>query len=166
MFRNLRRITFNLAYLFKPRWDTGIPAPELVRFIAGKPPGNAIDVGCGTGTNLLYLARRKWKVTGIDFAPLAIARAERKMAGYPGTLLVGDVTKLSGLRPAGSVRPGTGHGLFPQSRRNWPAGVCQRDGKMGQTGGHFDALCIPAIRFFQDEGDKQAGNAGLLQGWV
>jgi SAM-dependent methyltransferase len=97
MLRNLRRITFNLAYLFKPRWDTGIPAPELIRFIAGKQPGNAIDVGCGTGTNLLYLAQQKWRVTGIDFAPLAIARARRKLAEYPGTLLVGDVTKFSEL---------------------------------------------------------------------
>jgi SAM-dependent methyltransferase len=95
MFRSLRRITFNLAYLFSPRWDTGIPAPEVIRFITGKTPGNAIDVGCGTGTNLLYLAQQKWRVTGIDFAPLAIARAERKLADYPKTLLMADITKLS-----------------------------------------------------------------------
>jgi cyclopropane fatty-acyl-phospholipid synthase-like methyltransferase len=97
MFRLTRRIAFNLAYFFKPRWDSGIPAPELVRFIAGKPPGNALDIGCGTGTNLLYLAQQHWQVTGIDYAPRAINKARRKLAEYPKTLLVADVTKLSEL---------------------------------------------------------------------
>jgi SAM-dependent methyltransferase len=97
MFRFLRWITYNFSYLFKPRWDSGIPAPELIRFIAGKKPGNAIDVGCGTGTNLLYLAQYNWQVTGIDFAPLAIAKAKRKLEDYPKKLLLADATKLAGL---------------------------------------------------------------------
>ena len=85
---------FNFSYLFSPRWDTGIPAPELVRFIDGKAPGNAIDIGCGTGTNLLYLAQHQWAVTGMDFAPLAVRKARKKLIGYPATLLVADVKKL------------------------------------------------------------------------
>ncbi len=97
MSRFLRKIAFNFAYFSRPRWDSGIPAPELVRFIARKPPGNAIDIGCGTGTNLLYLAHHNWQVTGIDFAPLAIQKAKRKLADFPKTLLVADVTKLAGL---------------------------------------------------------------------
>jgi len=101
MRKSLKNIAFNLAYLFRPRWDTGIPAPELVRFITGKAPGNALDVGCGTGTNLLYLAQHSWKVTGIDFAPLAIARAKRKLRDNPKTLLVADVTKLAELELPG-----------------------------------------------------------------
>jgi cyclopropane fatty-acyl-phospholipid synthase-like methyltransferase len=96
-----KRITFNLAYYFRPPWDTGIPAPEIVRFIAGKPPGKAIDVGCGTGTNLRYLARHKWEITGIDFAPKAIAKAKRKLADVPKTLLVADVTKFAELELPG-----------------------------------------------------------------
>jgi 2-polyprenyl-3-methyl-5-hydroxy-6-metoxy-1,4-benzoquinol methylase len=101
MFRLLRRIAFNFVYLFSPPWDTGIPAPEVIRFIAGKTPGNVIDVGCGTGTNLLYLAQQKWMVTGIDFAPLAIDKAKRKLENYPKTLLVANVTKLSELELPG-----------------------------------------------------------------
>lgn len=46
MLKLTRSIAFNLSYLFHPRWDTGIPAPELLRFIQGKPPGKAIDFGC------------------------------------------------------------------------------------------------------------------------
>ena len=97
MLKLTKRIAFSFAYFFRPRWDTGIPAPEVVRFIAGKTPGNAIDIGCGTGTNLLYLAQQKWQVTGIDYAALAIDKARRKLVDYPKTLLVADVTKLSEL---------------------------------------------------------------------
>jgi cyclopropane fatty-acyl-phospholipid synthase-like methyltransferase len=97
MLRLLQRIAFNFIYLFRPPWDTEIPAPEIIRFISGKTPGNVIDMGCGTGTNLLYLAQQKWMVTGIDFAPLAIYKAKRKLKNYPNTLLVADITKLSDL---------------------------------------------------------------------
>ena len=74
----LQRIIFNLKYLFRPRWDTGVPAPELIRYISGKKPGNAIDLGCGTGTNLRYLARHDWMITGLDYAPLAIDKAKKE----------------------------------------------------------------------------------------
>jgi cyclopropane fatty-acyl-phospholipid synthase-like methyltransferase len=69
----------------------------MIRFISGKAPGNGIDIGCGTGTNLLYLARQKWTVTGIDFAPLAIHKAKKKLKDFPNTLLVADITKLAAL---------------------------------------------------------------------
>jgi cyclopropane fatty-acyl-phospholipid synthase-like methyltransferase len=100
------------VYLFRPPWDTGVPAPEVIRFAAGKTPGNVIDVGCGTGTNLLYLAQQKWTVTGIDFAPLAILKAKRKLKKYPNTLLVANVTKLSDLELPGPYDLGLDMGCF------------------------------------------------------
>ena len=112
MARFLRQITFTLSYLLKPRWDTGIPAPEVVRFIAGKTPGNAIDIGCGSGTNLLYLAQQGWKVTGIDFAPLAILKAERKLKNFPTTLLAANVTNLNELELPGPYDLGLDMGCF------------------------------------------------------
>src|SRR5579885_2975421 len=83
----------------RPPWDTGISPPELVEAIEGPqalPPGRALDLGCGTGTNALYLARHGWQVTGIDFAAPAIEQARRKAqaAGTPpGTVrfIRGDV---------------------------------------------------------------------------
>src|SRR5215472_16756726 len=41
---------------------------------------DALDVGCGTGFLSLELAQRGDRVTGIDFAPSMLARAERKAA--------------------------------------------------------------------------------------
>ena len=41
---------------------------------------DALDAGCGTGFLSLELASRGHRVTGVDFAPAMIARAERKAA--------------------------------------------------------------------------------------
>ena len=90
----LRRISFNLRYFRKPSWDSGITPPELFQFIQSHPAGRAIDLGCGTGTNLITLAKTGWQVTGIDFASRAIQIARRKLKkqNITAKLLIGDVT--------------------------------------------------------------------------
>lgn len=95
----LSRLTFLLWYYFKPPWDSGISPPELLEFLDKHEPGHAIDLGCGTGTNVVTLAKRGWQVTGVDFIPRAIRMAKRKVnnAGFHADLYVGDVTKLQGI---------------------------------------------------------------------
>ena len=90
----LRRLKFNLWYLRKPAWDSGITPPELFQFIQTHPSGRAIDLGCGTVTNLITLAKTVWQVTGIDFASRAIQVAKKKLKkqNINAQLLVGDVT--------------------------------------------------------------------------
>lgn len=94
-----RRLLFHYWYFRQPPWDTGISPPELLEFIQGHPPGRAIDIGCGTGTNVVTLARAGWKVTGVDFAPRAIQLARQKVAraGVQAELAVKDATKLEGI---------------------------------------------------------------------
>lgn len=91
---------FRAAYLFgfKP-WDSGVPPPELVAVIEGNEslkPGRALDLGCGTGTNCVYMAQHGWEVTGVDFVPRAIGMAKHKAeaAAVSVRFLVGDVTRL------------------------------------------------------------------------
>lgn len=91
---------FRAAYRFgfKP-WDSGVPPPELVAVVEGPghlQPTNALDLGCGTGTNTVYMAKHGWNATGVDFVPRAIAMARRKAAaaGVSPRLVVGDVTRL------------------------------------------------------------------------
>ncbi len=92
----LRRLNFSLWYLLgKTPWDSGISPPELFDFIAHHPPGRAIDLGCGTGTNVITLVQHGWQVTGIDFAPRAVRLAKQKMK--QADVSVGDVTKLTGI---------------------------------------------------------------------
>ena len=39
-------------------------------------PGRAVVLGCGTGTNAIYLAKRGFEVTAIDIAPTALNLAQ------------------------------------------------------------------------------------------
>lgn len=74
-----RKAFFNFLYWFrKTPWDTGITPPEVLRFLENKPPGRALDLGCGTGTNVLTLAEHGWQASGTDFVPRAIRLARRK----------------------------------------------------------------------------------------
>ena len=92
----LRRLNFNFRYFRKTPWDSGISPPELLEFISQHKAGRAIDLGCGTGTNVITLAQRGWQVTGVDFAPRAINIAKRKIqnAKVKAKVQVGDVTQL------------------------------------------------------------------------
>jgi len=92
----LHWLYFNLAYLGRPRWDTRQSPPELMEFIQSRPAGRALDLGCGTGTNLLSLAENGWQVFGFDYSPLAVSIANRRLhlAHLPGIVRVADVSNL------------------------------------------------------------------------
>jgi ubiquinone/menaquinone biosynthesis C-methylase UbiE len=94
-----RRLQFHFRYFRQPPWDSGISPPELLEFIETHPPGRAIDIGCGTGTNVITLANSGWEVTGVDFAPRAIQIAKQKLksVGVQAGLSVNDATKLHGI---------------------------------------------------------------------
>jgi SAM-dependent methyltransferase len=103
----LQRAFYGISYRFgRPPWDTGVTPPELVEVIEGPStlaPGRALDLGCGTGTNAVYLARHGWKATGVDFVPSAIARARQRAhaGGLNARFVAGDVTRLGDLGVVG-----------------------------------------------------------------
>jgi SAM-dependent methyltransferase len=80
-------------------WDTNETPPEVVEFISHVTPGKALDLGCGTGTNVLYLAARGWEATGVDYVARAIRQAQEKasQSGFRAVFLPGDVTRLDDL---------------------------------------------------------------------
>ena len=83
------------------------------------PPGRALDLGCGTGTNCKYLLDHGWDVTGVDFVSRAIGVAKKKAPR--AKLLLGDVTKLAEFGVNGPfdllVDLGCFHSL-PETRRD------------------------------------------------
>jgi SAM-dependent methyltransferase len=94
---------WQLAYMigFKP-WDSGISPPELVSIVEGPDalsPGRALDLGCGTGTNVVYLAQHGWDATGVDLVRRALRRAHDRAtaAGVSPRFIAGDVTRLDEL---------------------------------------------------------------------
>jgi SAM-dependent methyltransferase len=64
-------------------WDTGRPDSMLVEMIASGAiaPGRTLEVGCGTGTNAIYLAQHGFEVVGVDISPLAVESARAKALG-------------------------------------------------------------------------------------
>ena len=63
-------------------WDTGVPDPLLVELIdgGGLAAGRVLEVGCGTGTNALWLAARGFDVMAVDVAERAVELARAKAA--------------------------------------------------------------------------------------
>lgn len=56
---------------------SGNPNAQLVAEVSGLTPGTALDVGCGEGGDVIWLAQRGWRVTGADFSANGLARAAR-----------------------------------------------------------------------------------------
>jgi SAM-dependent methyltransferase len=82
----MKRALYDLLYRIGAPWD-GPPRPELVALVesgaltpARLAPGRAIDLGCGTGANVRYLARHGFDATGVDFSPVALRTARRRAA--------------------------------------------------------------------------------------
>jgi SAM-dependent methyltransferase len=79
-------------------WDTGEPSSELVRVVAEDriQPCRAIELGCGTGTNCVWLAQQGFEVTGADLSPLAVQRARERAqaAGVQVRFVEADVLNL------------------------------------------------------------------------
>ncbi len=84
-------------------WDEPMPPPEVVAMADATPPGRALDVGCGYGRAVIYLAGRGWSAVGVDFVPRAIDEARRRAAaaglGERATFYTASATDLGFLTP-------------------------------------------------------------------
>ncbi|NNC92662.1 MAG: class I SAM-dependent methyltransferase [Acidimicrobiia bacterium] len=56
---------------------TARPNQFLVSETASLVPGRALDIACGEGRNAVWLAEEGWEVTGVDFSPVGIEKANR-----------------------------------------------------------------------------------------
>jgi SAM-dependent methyltransferase len=96
--RPIYRRMYDLAYrLPVTLWGDSRVPPEVTRLTANTAKtGNALELGCGTGTYSLYLAQQGFAVTGVDFSPTAIRKALKKaaLAAKKPEFLVHDVTRL------------------------------------------------------------------------
>ena len=91
---------FEQMYQSQAPWDTGRPQPDIIKLAeAGQIRGSVLDVGCGTGENVLYLASRGHECWGIDFVPVVIERAKAKATqrGIDAHFVVGNALELGKL---------------------------------------------------------------------
>ena len=94
--RFMKWLSFNFRYFWDAPWDTGISPPELIELIHNSKPGRALDLGAGTGTNIITMAKAGWEAVGIEYAIAAviIARLKIKRAGVDAKILFHNVTDL------------------------------------------------------------------------
>jgi SAM-dependent methyltransferase len=75
----------------------------LMRVVAEEKisPCRALELGCGTGTNSIWLAQQGFKVVGVDISSTAIDLAKKRPAGggVAVTFMAADILKLEDLRP-------------------------------------------------------------------
>jgi SAM-dependent methyltransferase len=92
-------------------WDSGTPSLELQRIVAEYKiaPQKTLEIGCGTGTNAVWLAQRGFQVTAVDLVPLAIEKAvaRAKSAG------VGVDFRAANLLDSAAVATLTAGGAYP-----------------------------------------------------
>lgn len=65
-------------------WDTGMPDQALINLVTGWPniSGKALDIGCGTGSNAIWLAEHGFEVTALDISTGAIALAKQRQVEH------------------------------------------------------------------------------------
>lgn len=90
-------------------WDERYAASELVwsaepnRFVAEElaalPPGRAADLAAGEGRNAIWLARRGWQVTAVDFSQVALDKGRRLAGDTPVEWVRGDATSWQSSEP-------------------------------------------------------------------
>lgn len=59
---------------------SGKANPQLVAVASPLSPGAALDVGCGEGGDVIWLAQQGWQVTGADFSANGLDRAAQHVA--------------------------------------------------------------------------------------
>jgi SAM-dependent methyltransferase len=130
-----RRLSYALAYRTgRTPWDTGVTPPEVVELIEGPDAlrkGRALDLGCGTGTNVAYLARHGWHATGVETDDRAFDVAECRVRGETNArVLRGDVSRLDELALDGTfdlaLDIGCFHSIAPGRRDAYARGVAAR----------------------------------------
>lgn len=113
-----------------PPWETGHPSTELQRVVAEEKVarGRALDIGCGSGINAVWLAQQGFDVVGIDFSTIAIerARARARAAGVRVDFREADIGAAPDL--GGPFRFFLDRGCYHVFRRD------------GQTAAYFQAL--------------------------
>ena len=89
---------WNAVYDAAEQIWSGNPNGVLVAEASDLAPGKALDVGCGEGADVVWLAQRGWDVTGLDVSATAIARATNHVAsaGVSANLVLAGLLDFAG----------------------------------------------------------------------
>ena len=150
---NLNKFIYDLAYrMGTPRWDSGVVPPEIIAQVERNHAHTALDLGCGTGTNAIYLAQHGFQVVGVDFALQAIeaAREKAQRANVSVDFHLGDVTRLEYLHQPFDLILDIGcfHGLDQAGRKRYVENIT----RLTQPGSVFMMWGFDRLKFLGQYG--------------
>ena len=79
-------------------WSAG-PNQFVEQALADLPPGRAVDLAAGEGRNAIWLARRGWRVTAVDFSQVGLDKGRRLAGGTAVDWVCADATRWSAPEP-------------------------------------------------------------------
>ncbi len=112
-------------------WEAFKPPSKLIKLIdSGKIKiGKAIDLGCGLGTNAVYLAKTGFEVTALDVSKTALkyASGQAEKAGVKINFIQGFAHKLDFPEKAFTLvfDRGCFHHIPPELRQDYLNGICR-----------------------------------------
>jgi SAM-dependent methyltransferase len=143
---------YDLLYKRGAPWETG-PRPELVRLVeSGRlDPENgprALDLGCGSGANVVFLADHGFDATGVDFSRVALQKA-RALATKHGVnerthLIEGDLTQPQIPGVEGVFDLVVDYGTIDDFKGERRLAVARHPARLTKRGGHFLFWCFYA----------------------
>lgn len=91
------RELWNEIYSEREQMWSGKPNASLVALIGDHAPSTVLDLGCGEGGDVLWLAAGGWQATGTDISDVAVGRARARAAaeGIDATFIDADLTDWS-----------------------------------------------------------------------
>jgi SAM-dependent methyltransferase len=113
-------------------WDTQTTPPEVIDFWQQRRlprRGLALDIGCGPGTNVAFLARLGLTAIGVEIAGAALLTAQQRHTGYGGgrapLFVCADVSALpfTGLDAHYILDVGCFHSLPVELRAGYALGI-------------------------------------------
>lgn len=91
------QIMYSLGFVPWERRDPPRPLAGLIEGPQALPPGDMLDIGCGTGLTAIYCAHHGWNVTAVDDVDRALRTARRhaSRAGVNVCFLNADIANSS-----------------------------------------------------------------------
>lgn len=130
-------------------WNTGTAMPELVSLVMSgrlRPGSRVLDLGCGIGTESVFLAARGFEVSALDISPNAVGRG-RRLADVYGVRVdwrVGDALDLP--FEAGEFEVVTDRGCFHCLHGHERAAFSEQVARVLAPGGLYVLRCFASQR--------------------
>ena len=153
---------YNLLYKRGAPWEGG-PRDELVhlvetRRLAPSDGARALDLGCGSGANVVFLAEHGYDATGVDFSPVALDKG-RALAADHGVVdrthfVEADLTAPTIQGIDGLYDLVVDYGTIDDFKGDKRLAIARHPARLTRPGGHFLMWCfyaskseLPLVRF-------------------